>query len=123
MEYVIIEKRIYWGMCVIVGELSQVREIIERELQRAGFRLVRLLLFGSRARGESRSGSDWDFYVIVDRDVPFSEKRKVAAGIRQHLVREGFCTDLFIQSERVVEERRQNTGYLTYYVLKEGIEV
>ena len=109
--------------CVIVNELSQIKGIIKRELQKAGYRLVRLLLFGSRARGEKHPGSDWDFYIIVDKDIPFSKKRKIAAAIRRDLVQEGFYTDLFIQSERVVERRKQNTGYLTYYVLKEGIEV
>lgn len=31
--------------------------------------LIRLYLFGSRARGEERPGSDYDFYAVLDYDV------------------------------------------------------
>ena len=29
----------------------------------------RLLLYGSRARGDNRSDSDWDLLVLIDKDV------------------------------------------------------
>jgi hypothetical protein len=43
------------------------RRLLREELtQRFGSKLVRLLLTGSRARGNSRPDSDWDIVAIVD---------------------------------------------------------
>ncbi len=41
--------------------LREVKRIIQEEVEGAGYRVRRLLLFGSRARGEARPDSDWDF--------------------------------------------------------------
>ncbi len=99
------------------------KQIIIDELQKAGCELKRLIHFGSRARGDSRPDSDWDFYVVIDRDLPYSERWDISDRIRLRFVREGFSGDVFIQSERAVEQRKDNTGFLTYYALKEGIEI
>jgi predicted nucleotidyltransferase len=103
--------------------ISKAKEIITEEVERAGYRVRRILLFGSRARGDARTDSDWDFYVVVDRDIPFEESRKITGRVDLRFVQAGFWGDVFIQSEKVVHERKQNTGYLTYYVLKEGVEI
>lgn len=37
-----------------------------------------IILYGSRARGEAKKGSDWDVIVIIDKPVMnFSEKGKI----------------------------------------------
>jgi predicted nucleotidyltransferase len=99
------------------------KTIITEEVERAGCRVLRILLFGSRARGDARPDSDWDFYVVVDRDIPFQEIRKITGRIDLRFVQSGFWGDVFIQSEKVVHQREQNTGYLTYYVLREGVVI
>lgn len=45
---------------------------IERVLRRIveEFRPLTIHLFGSRARGESETSSDWDLFVIVPDDLP-----------------------------------------------------
>lgn len=104
-------------------ELKRIRQIIDAEGRRSGFRVLKVLLFGSRARGDFRQDSDWDFYVVVDRDLSFPERQKIASRIRWALAQEDMDCDIVIQSERMVREREDNPAYLTYYVLKEGIEV
>lgn len=42
---------------------------------------------------------------------------------RQIIQEEVEKADVFVQSEETAAERAGNTGYLTYYVLKEGVEV
>lgn len=46
------------------------REFAQLLRQRLGERIVQVILFGSRARGEAEEDSDFDFLVVVDR---FSE--------------------------------------------------
>ena len=46
----------------LAGVLQELREGLEREL---GDQLEDVLLFGSRARGEARAGSDVDVLVLL----------------------------------------------------------
>ncbi|MEJ5250944.1 MAG: nucleotidyltransferase domain-containing protein [Chthonomonadetes bacterium] len=102
---------------------KRAKAIILEEVQRAGCVARHILLFGSRAKGTARPDSDWDFYVIIDKDLSTSERLSLSDLIRRRFVQAGFCGDVFIQSEAVVRERKDNTGFLTYYALKEGIEI
>jgi len=103
--------------------LEKAKAIITEEVERAGYQVLRILLFGSRARGEARPDSDWDFFVITDREPTYPELRDMATRIRRRFVKAGFWGDVFVQSEEVAQKRKENTGFLTYYVLKEGVEI
>lgn len=103
--------------------LQKARQIIREETERAGYNLCRLLLFGSRARKDARRDSDWDFYVIISPVAPTKVRWNLASRICERLADEGIWADVFVQSEETVAERAGNTGYLTYYALKEGVEV
>ena len=98
-------------------------EIIKKEVEDAGLKIINILLFGSRARGDYKEDSDWDFYVIVDRDMHFSEKREICRRIRRKLAGLKIPNDIIIQSASIVEQEKDDVGTLTYYVLKEGVGV
>jgi len=101
--------------------LEQAKAIIVEEVERAGYRVLRLLLFGSRARGEVRPDSDWDFFVITDREPSREEKQEIISKLSLRFAKLGFYADVILQSEALVQARKDNTGFLAYYVLKEGI--
>lgn len=103
--------------------VQQAKRIIIEELEQAGCSARRVLLFGSRAKGTAHPDSDWDLYVIINEDLPHSERWNLSDRIRRRFVQAGFRGDVFIQSEAVVQARKDNTGYLTYHALKEGIEI
>jgi predicted nucleotidyltransferase len=42
--------------------VAQAKAIIDEVMEGAGYRVLRILLFGSRARGDARPDSDWDFF-------------------------------------------------------------
>ena len=84
---------------------------------------VKILLFGSRARGDSGDRSDWDFFVTVEEELTFSQRREVAGRMRWHLAQAGMASDVIIRSSAAVGKARDDTGCLAYYVLKEGIEL
>jgi len=103
--------------------LTRAKAIIREEVEKAGYEVRRVILFGSRARGEALPDSDWDFYVVTAPDAPPKVRWAIADRICERLAEEEIYADVFVQSETVVAERAGNTGYLTYYVLKEGVEV
>ena len=104
-------------------QVETARDIIKKEVEDAGLKIINILLFGSRARGDYKEDSDWDFYVIVDKDIGFSEKREIARRIRRKLAELKIPNDIIIQSASIVERRRDDVGTLTHYVLKEGVGV
>ncbi len=99
------------------------KEIIAEEVEKAGYHLERVMLFGSRARGDFRSDSDWDFYVIVEEEIAPSDRREIVKNIYRKFIHAGFWGDVFIHSKKTAEARKGNTGFLTYYVFKEGREI
>jgi predicted nucleotidyltransferase len=48
---------------------NKLEHIVECFKEHLGHNLVSLVLFGSRARGEAREGSDWDLFIIA-KDLP-----------------------------------------------------
>ena len=103
--------------------LAQVKAIITGEVEQEGYRVLRILLFGSRARGDACPDSDWDFFVITDREPSRQEKAEIASRLSCRFAELGFYADVLFQSEALVQARKGNTGFLTYYVLKEGVPV
>jgi predicted nucleotidyltransferase len=55
------------------GDLTPVREFKRRAEQAPPGRLKKIVLYGSRARGDAHRGSDWDLAVFVKGSVAASE--------------------------------------------------
>jgi len=104
-------------------QVEMAKDVIKEEVESAGLKIINILLFGSRARGNYTKNSDWDFYVIVDKDINFSEKREITRKIRRKLAELKIPNDIIIQPASIVERRRNDVGTLAYYVLKEGVRV
>jgi predicted nucleotidyltransferase len=103
--------------------LQRAKRIITEEVEKAGCRVVKVILFGSRARGDARADSDWDFLVVVDRDIPPAVRREILGGTSVHLVRHGIVADILIHSLSNVATHQDDVGHIAYYALKEGAEV
>jgi len=103
--------------------VAQAKAIIDEVMEGAGYRVLRILLFGSRARGDARPDSDWDFFVIIDREPTRAEKQAIQTELSLRFAQRGFYADVVLQSDALTEARKGNTGFLTYYALKEGVPV
>jgi len=103
------------------SELKIAKNVITEEIEKFSLKVKKIILFGSRARGEFNKDSDWDFLVIVDQKIDFAQKQKINLRIRRRLIQFDMSTDIVIQSETDLNERKTNPGFLSYYALKEGI--
>lgn len=103
--------------------LDIAKQIIKEEIEKAGLKLIQLKLFGSRARGDYNKSSDWDFYVVINEDIEYTKKLEITSRIRRKLVEIKFSCDIIIHSVSLVNEMKNDIGYLTYYVFKEGVDL
>lgn len=55
--------------CIVEGALEEITPVVRALQEGLGRRLVAIVLFGSRARGDAREDSDWDILIIA-RDLP-----------------------------------------------------
>jgi predicted nucleotidyltransferase len=103
--------------------VEEIKKIIKEEVEKRGVKILRMLLFGSRARGNYKPDSDWDIFVIIDKKLSFAEKWDIIDDIKTRLARLHIRNVIILKSEEEVKESKDNVGAATYYALKDGIEV
>lgn len=101
--------------------LEHAKTIITQEIEKAGSTVNRILLFGSRARDEAKEDSDWDFLVIVDREIEREAKWNAILAIKRKLAALKIPNDIIVNSEEQAQMRKDHVGYITYYAIKEGV--
>lgn len=88
-------------------EKEALRNFVEMLHQSLGENLVRIILFGSKARGEAKRGSDIDLLVIVqERNLP-TEKMVIAQITETELHYNVYRLSPIIYSVRDYEERKK----------------
>ncbi|MDX9925541.1 MAG: nucleotidyltransferase domain-containing protein [Ignavibacteriaceae bacterium] len=80
-----------------------------------------VLLFGSRARKDSTSESDYDVLVLTSSDLSPQEKLPLRTNIRKDLLIDGIRSDILIQSKKEVKKKRKLPGHIINYILKDAI--
>lgn len=96
----------------------------EAMIERAGRALIdaasapaKVILFGSRARGEADEGSDFDF-LVIEREVP--DRAAEAVKLRRALRGFGVPVDVIVMDEALVERRSKVKGTMVDRALREG---
>ena len=105
-------------------KMEKVIQIIKEELESKGLKILKIILFGSRARGDFKEDSDWDFFIVVDQDLTFGQKKEILSNIYKKLAeQENKSFELIITSEKKFTEMKNYVGTLSYEVDKEGINI
>ena len=80
-----------------------------------------VLLFGSRARKEERSDSDYDILLIIKTNLTPKEKLPLRTKIRKALLELGIRSDILIQSNSEVKQKKNLPGHIVRRILREAI--
>ncbi len=106
---------------------SEIKKLIKEKvthiLKNEGIKLNRIILFGSRARGDWDKYSDWDILVIIENQIDKKHKMSIAHQIRKALAEDYIPCDVIIKSEKELDYYKNFYGTVTYEALKEGIEL
>jgi predicted nucleotidyltransferase len=103
--------------------IKEAVETIKKVIEEKDIAVLKILLFGSRARGDFNVDSDWDFFVVIGDEISREEKVDITVEIKRKLVKLRIPNDIIIASVSEVEKRSEDLGDIVYYALKEGIEV
>jgi len=92
-----------------------ISEMTERIVQR--FHPVRIILFGSHARGDARPDSDVDLLVVLPQ---VDDKRESAVQIRQALADLPVAKDIIVTTPSELERFGDMIGLIYRPALREG---
>lgn len=81
---------------------------------------LRVILFGSVARGDMTSNSDVDVLVVMPNGV---HRRKTAQLLYQKITGLGIPFDVLVATPDDLERHKNNIGLIYQTVLQEGVEV
>jgi len=86
-----------------------------------GYDYEEIILFGSRARGDSLKKSDYDFMIIMKNNLIPREKIKLSSLLRKKLAKKGIDADLVIKSKDEIYDYKTKIGSVVREALKDGI--
>ena len=96
--------------------LVKIREVGQRVLPGS-----RIILFGSRGRGDFDSYSDYDILVVSNQILSVKEKRRYAGIIRKKLAVLAIPADVLVKTEKDVSYYSDKIGSLVRDAVRSGI--
>ena len=101
-------------------EVKVIREIILEEARKLNSKIEKIILFGSRARGDYDKESDYDLLVIVEN----AEKlRELQLNIYRALGDRKIYADVIVVDKNKFEKYSDDVGFIFYYALQEGVAI
>ncbi len=98
-------------------------KIIKEEIEKKGIKVIKIILFGSRSRNDFVEDSDWDFFVVVDRDLDSQLRHEIYTKIYLGLAKLKGSYEIILKPVSSFEKMKNITGCVSYDADKEGIIV
>ena len=104
--------------------LQLIKQIILEEAENLGVKVEKIILFGSRARGEAREDSDYDILVITREKINRRRKHELATRISRRIAKELLVpVDIVIRSRDEWRAFSATVGTIEEVAASEGIPV
>jgi predicted nucleotidyltransferase len=103
------------------AEVEKIKEIIADNLKTDGIETFQVYLFGSRARGDFSSESDYDIMLVPAKRLVPKEKIRLFSKLNRALAKNRYNVDIVIKSPDEVNYYRSKVGHIVRSVLREGI--
>lgn len=100
---------------------EKIKNIINKEL--LNFSIEKIILFGSRARGDNNFQSDYDIYIILNDNLDWDSKARLTDLILEKLADADICADVILSNKDNYEYYKKFSDTVTHYVFEEGVEI
>jgi len=101
----------------IVLMATEVKEVILKVAEKYGVKVDRIILFGSRARGDYKEDSDWDVLVITKEKTDWKTRKKFWLEVVRLIP---VYVDLIVVDKKTFEEKSRFVGNIAYESKLEG---
>jgi len=98
---------------------KEIRTLLKKVF--SGFNYEKIILFGSRARGDFSEDSDYDSLIVMQKSLAIKEKMKLSARLRRDLATQGIDADIILKSSEEIDYYRDKIGSVVRTALKEGV--
>jgi predicted nucleotidyltransferase len=98
---------------------NEISKLIKKTL--GNLNCEKIILFGSRAKGDFRERSDYDILVIVRVFLTIKEKMRLTGLLRKELAKIGIDADIIIKSQDELDYYKEKIGSVVKSALKEGV--
>jgi len=104
---------------------DKIKEVIKKVLAQNSFTLHSIILFGSRARGDSDKESDYDILIIVKEDINIKEKRELRTkiSVALHDAIRFVPFDVIVKSLKNYEQDKEVVNTISRIATLEGVEL
>jgi predicted nucleotidyltransferase len=97
---------------------EKIKEIIHETLK--DYTIDKIILFGSRARGDNNEDSDYDVLVSLKENLSRDDRNKLTHKILLNLAKIYVPADVIIRSCDYVEMAKYEIGNVIHYAMEEG---
>ena len=97
------------------------RELIKQALSSIAYEKV--ILFGSQARGEGASQSDFDVLVILKEVTPIGEKIRLSGMLRKSFAARMVDADVLVKDAEDLDYLKDKPGSVVRHALQEGVSL
>ena len=80
-----------------------------------------IVLFGSRAREDFRSDSDYDILAVVSHQLEPRERLRLSSSCRLQLAKMGIDADVLVKSPEEIRDYRDKRGSIVHEAFGSGI--
>ena len=98
---------------------NKIKSIVQSILPEA-----KVILFGSRGRGDYTEDSDFDLLIITEKNLSEKEKLSTRSTIKKLLIKSlRKPVDVLLNMKQEAEIKRELPGHIVQWAMKEGIEL
>ncbi|MEM5821002.1 MAG: nucleotidyltransferase domain-containing protein [Candidatus Aenigmatarchaeota archaeon] len=101
--------------------LKKIKEIILQTAKEMNIEIDRIILFGSRARGDYREDSDYDLLIVTKEKLDKEKELEFLAKATNKFLEENFDVDIIIVSFDYYLKYKDVYGDISGIATKEGI--
>jgi len=104
-------------------KLRIAKKIIKEEIKKREIKVLKIILFGSRTGKNFNKNSDWDFLVVINKELNFHEKWEVILSIKRKLLENEIPNDIILKSKESYDIDKEIVNTISYSAKLEGIEI